>query len=133
MNVVHKKNMHNDKPLNPEKSFLRVTSQSLRSDNAVKVTNPYEVLFVDDESELLSVPPAEVLYDMLISGSASLGGRTFRSMKSEMSPGFVTFSSLTSSMPISIFTTVDIDGRSFGVSCVHRRAIFKNRQASSAS
>lgn len=133
MNVVHQKNMHNDKPLNPEKSFLRVTSQSLRSDNAVKVTNPYEVLFVDDKHELLSVPPAEVLYDMLISGSASLGGRTFRSMKSEMSPGFVTFSSLTSSMPISIFTTVDMDGRSFGVSCVHRRAIFKNRQASSAS
>lgn len=57
---------------------------------------------------------------------------TLRSMKSEIRPGFV-ISRSTSLSPVSILTTVDIEGRSFGLSCVHRRPTLKNLHASSAS
>lgn len=63
----------------------------------------------------------------------SSGFFTFRSMKSEISPGFVIFLSSILISPVSIFTTVDMDGRSFGLSCVQSRPIFRYLQASSAS
>ena len=56
-----------------------------------------------------------------------------RSIKSEIKPGFVSLLSSTSISPMSILTTEDMDGRSFGLCWVQRRPIFRNLQASSAS
>ena len=58
---------------------------------------------------------------------------TLRSIKSEIKAGFDMFLSLTRSLPVSMSTTEDMDGRTFGSSWVQRRPIFRNLQASSAS
>ncbi|KAL0917229.1 hypothetical protein M5K25_012278 [Dendrobium thyrsiflorum] len=54
---------------------------------------------------------------------------TFSSMKSATRPGFVIFMDSISTSPVNIFTTVDIVGRSFDESWVHRRPTFKNKHA----
>lgn len=83
---------------------------------------------------LLSDPDDPVVYKVLFISSSGLGAvLILRSMKSEINPGFVIFLSSQFISPVSIFTTVDMDGRSFGLSCVHKRPIFKNLHASSAS
>lgn len=80
----------------------------------------------DPEDRLSEVIPS--LFCLFFSGLFTL-----RSMKSEISPGFVIFLSSMLISPVSIFTTVDMDGRSFGLSCVQSRPIFRYLQASSAS
>lgn len=61
-----------------------------------------------------------------------LGSLIFKSITSEIKPGFVILLSLTSISAVSILTTEDMVGRCLGVSWVQRRAIFKYLQASSA-
>lgn len=56
--------------------------------------------------------------------------RTFRSMKSEIRPGFMISMSVSVS-PVSILMTVDMVGLTFGTSWVQMRPTFKNLQASS--
>lgn len=96
-----------------------------------------EVAKENVELSLLSEPkPEDALLKAVVVcalGFVSRGSRTFRSMKSVIKPGFVILSSLTTFLPFSILTTVDMDGLSFARSWVQRRPIFRNLQASSAS
>lgn len=106
----------------------------LRSYDAVNVVAVVE--FPDDKVELswLSKLEDSVWEGVIFVLYLVLGGpRTLRSMKSEIKPGFVILLSSTSFSPVSILTTVDMEGRSFGVSWVHSKPIFRNLQASSAS
>lgn len=102
--------------------------QMLRSYTAVKVI-PDDIVELSWISE-----PDDKLSDTFFASGTGLGSLLIlRSMKSEIRPGFVIALESTSISPISIFTTLDMDGRSFGVSWVQRRPIFRNLQASSAS
>ena len=73
------------------------------------------------------------VYVVLISTLLSCFLLTLRSIKSEIKAGFVMLLSSTTISPVSILTTEDMDGRSFGESWVQRRPIFRNLQACSAS
>lgn len=94
-----------------------------------------EVIFSDDEEELYSFPKPEdaVSVEFFISALHfwPLSALAFGGMRSESRPGFVISLSFTCISPSSIPTTVDIDGRSFGMSWVQRRPILRNLQASS--
>lgn len=126
----------------PEKSKNRtkepnriewMTVQMLRSYTAVKVTVAL-VVVPDDIVELSwRSETDDKLWDTMFFGSGLSSLLILRSMKSEIRPGLVIGLESTFISPVSIFTTLDMDGRSFGVSWVQRRPIFKNMQASSAS
>lgn len=105
-----------------------VEIQMLRSHIAVNVMVAWDVVS-DDKFELFMSEPEDRVISSFGSGLVLI----FRSMKSEIKLGLVILLSSTSFSPVSIFTTVDIAGRSFGMSWVQRRLIFKNLQASSAS
>jgi len=98
--------------------------------NAVMVTLD-EFSDVNIEVSWLS-DPEDTLKDVEADALVLEGARTLRSMKSEIRPGFVIFLSSKFFRPVSILTTVDMEGRRFGSSWVQRRPIFRNLQASSA-
>ncbi|KVI10309.1 hypothetical protein Ccrd_011331 [Cynara cardunculus var. scolymus] len=94
------------------------------SESSALLSEPDDVLVLNVFFFGSLVPQAVVLFGLLL---------ILRSMKSEMRPGFVILPSSTFISPDNILTTVDITGRSFGLSWVHKRPIFKYLQASSAS
>jgi len=106
----------------------------LRPYNPVKVVGVAVDEFSDDKIELSSISdPENALKDVVADALVLKGARTLRSMKSEIRPGFIILLSSRSFWPVSILTTVDMEGRSFGLSWVQSRPIFRNLQASSAS
>lgn len=108
-------------------SFL--SDVSAQSDITVKVMDAC-VVFSDDKGEL---PWPDVTRELVWGSLTLFWLLTLSSIKSLSSPGFVIFSKLTSFSSVSILATVDIEGRSFTVSCVQRSPTFKNLQASSTS
>ncbi|KAK7848945.1 hypothetical protein CFP56_003999 [Quercus suber] len=103
----------------------------LRSYNVVKVP---ALVVPDNKAELSRLSdPEDALEEVMVASGFFWAPRTLRSMKSEIKPGFVILLSSKSILPLNILTTVDMDGRSFGASCVQRRPIFRNLQASSTS
>lgn len=115
-------------------------NQWVRSHASVKVMVDCDVV-LDDNNECSALSELEdvLVVNVFFLGSLLADGvllgllLTFRSMKSEMRPGFVILSSSISISPDNILTTFDITGRSFGLSWVHKRPIFKYLQASSGS
>lgn len=91
------------------------------------------VMFPDEEDELASFPePPDNVSNVSIVLTFSLPLLlSFISINSENNPGFAMTMSLISISPVSILTTVDIVGRSFGMSWVQRRPILRNLHASS--
>lgn len=105
--------------------IFKVMNYSLFS-IAVKVNEPYVLLPEDSGFD------EEVDDDDKIK-SFALFLATFSSMKSETRPGLVIFIDSTSTSLVNIFTTVDMVGRSFDESWVHKRPTFKNKHAFSMS
>lgn len=98
----------------------------LRSYIELNVIVAWEVVVFPDEEDIL---PAllEVDADVLQEESfvCVFPRSTLTPMNSERSPGLEIFSLSTSISPVSIFTTVDMEGRSFDTSWVQRRPIFR--------
>lgn len=102
-----------------------------RSSIAVKVTDPW-VVASDDKGEGTVSWPDDGIEDIWASLSL-FWLLILRSKKSPSRPGIVIFSKLTLTSPVSILTTVDMEGRLFAASCVHRSPTFKNLRAASMS
>lgn len=111
-------------------------TQLLRSYIELKVMVPNEVAMYSDEDELYSFPnPEDDALDVFFISASYFWPlpSSFVFNNSESMPGFDISSSFTCISPSSILTTVDMDGRSFGMSWVQRRLIFRNLVASSTS
>jgi hypothetical protein len=109
----------------------------VRSYIELKVMVATEVVMCpdDEDDELYSFPkPVDAVSDEFFISALyfwPLLSLAFGCMRSESRPGFVISLSFTCTSPSSILTTMDMVGRSFGMSWVQRRPIFRNLQASS--
>ncbi|BAF07910.1 Os02g0165200 [Oryza sativa Japonica Group] len=116
-----------------QSSYLHSTSGHSRSDIAVNVMEASVVSCDNKGEECAMMEDSNVDVEDETMSTSFLMLLTLRSIKSLIIAGLLIFASSTSISPVSMRTTIDIVGRCFVTSCVHKSPIFRNIQACATS